>query len=78
MSQKSSGSEKVNGREGEAEYQDFPSKFFYLTMPNHFVREHFYAVFQKLSGSGKFMPKRGLSRFSIGSFCVSQCHSQCQ
>ena len=55
------------------EYQDFPSKFFYLIMPNHFVREHFYAVFQKLSGSGMFMPKRGLSRFSIGIFCISQC-----
>ena len=59
-------------KRGGEEYQDFPSKFFYLTMPNHFVREHFYAVFQKHSGSGKFMPKRGLSRFSIRKFCVSQ------
>ena len=55
------------------EYQDFPSKFFHLTMLNHFVREHSYVVFQKLSGSRKFMPKRGLSRFSVENYCVSQC-----
>ena len=33
--------------------QDFPSKFFCLTVPKHFVEEAFYAVFQKISGSQK-------------------------
>ena len=55
------------------EYQDFPSKVFHLTMPINFVGEHFYAVFQKLSDSGKFMPKRGLSHLSIENYFLSQC-----
>ena len=32
---------------------DFPSKFFCLTVSNHFVEEPFYAVFQKISVSEK-------------------------
>ena len=34
-------------------YQDFPSKFFCLTMPKSSVGELFCAVFQKNSGSEK-------------------------
>ena len=54
------------------EYQDFPSKFFHLTMPIHFVWEQFYAVFQKFADSGNFMPKKGLSQVSIENYFVSQ------
>ena len=32
---------------------DFPSKFFCLTAPKRSVEESFYAVYQKVSGSGK-------------------------
>ena len=32
---------------------DFPSKFFCLIVPKHFVEEPFYAVFQKISGGEK-------------------------
>ena len=39
--QKSSGSEKVYGQEGGGEYQDFPSNFFGLTVPEIFVEESF-------------------------------------
>ncbi len=40
-------------------YQDFPSKIFCLRMPKKFIGEPFCAVFQKTSGSEKFMDKRG-------------------
>ena len=33
----------------EGECQDFPTKFFCLLVPKHFVEEPFYAVFQKTS-----------------------------
>ena len=50
---------------------DFPSNFFCLTVPKHFVEEPFCAVFQNLSGSEKFTDKKGgggLSKFSVGNF----------
>ena len=34
-------------------YQDFPAKFFCLTVPKPFVEEPFYAVFQKISANEK-------------------------
>ena len=40
-------------------YQDFPSKIFCLRVPKKFIGEPFCAVFQKTSGSEKFMDKRG-------------------
>ena len=47
----------MDKREG-AEYQDFPSKIFCLTVPKLFVEEHFYVVFQKTSGGEKFIGKK--------------------
>ena len=38
---------------------DFPSKYFCLTVPKHFVEEPFCAVFQNYSGSEKFYGKKG-------------------
>ena len=38
-----------------------------------FRKRPFCAVFQKKTGSEKFLPDRGLSRFSIKKFLVSQC-----
>ena len=42
-------------------------------MPKNFVGEPFCAVFQKISGSEKFMDKREgeLSRFSFEIFCLT-------
>ena len=51
-----SGIEKVWTRGwggGGGECQDFPSKFFFLTVPKFFVEEPFYAVFQKIAGNEK-------------------------
>ena len=50
--QKKSGSQKDYVKYGGI-YQDFPSKFFNLTMPKTFATEPFCVVFQKTSGSGK-------------------------
>ncbi len=41
------------------EYQHFPSKIFCLTVPKIFAGETLCAVFQKFSGSEKFMDKSG-------------------
>ena len=41
------------------EYQDFPSKFFCLTVPKNFAGEPFSAVFQKFPVAKKFMDKGG-------------------
>ena len=46
-------------------------EFFCLTVPKNFVAEPFSALFQKISGSQKFMDKRwggGVSRFSVEDF----------
>ena len=46
----------------------FSVEIFCLTVPKNFVGEPFCAVFQKISGSQKFMDKRGgggVSRFSV-------------
>ena len=43
----------MDKRGGGGKYQDFPSKFFCLTMPKFSVGELFCAVFQKNSGSEK-------------------------
>ena len=61
--------DKRGGGRGVTEYQDFPSKLC-LTVPKTFVGEPFCAAFQKISGSQKFMDKRGggISRFSFKSF----------
>ena len=40
MFEKNSSIEKVHGQEGGGKYQDFPSKFFWLTVPENFVGEH--------------------------------------
>ena len=50
-------SKKIMDRRGEAgrEQHSFLSKYFCLTVPKHFVAEPFYAVFQKISGSEKFI-----------------------
>ena len=48
-----SGTEKNYASEGYVTIFDFPSKFFYLTMPKDFVGESFCAAFQKFSGRGK-------------------------
>ena len=40
-------------RRGGGEYQHFPSKTFYLTVPKVFVEEPFCAAFQKTSASEK-------------------------
>ena len=47
---------------------------FGLTVPKKFKGEHFYAVFQKISGSENLMHKRGGGniRFSLRNFFVSQ------
>ena len=45
---------------GGGEYQDFPSKFFCLTVPKNFVGEHFCAVFQKICGSEKVYGSEGV------------------
>ena len=50
--------DKRGGGRGVTEYQDFPSKLC-LTVPKNFVGEPFCAAFQKISGSQKFMDKRG-------------------
>ena len=42
-----------NSMDNKGGYQDFPSKFFYLTMPKTFARKLFCLVFQKTSGSEK-------------------------
>ena len=41
----------------EAYVTIFRQIFFCLTVPKHFVEEPSYAVFQKISGSEKFMEK---------------------
>ena len=43
----------MDKRGGVWGYQDFPSKYFCLTMPKTFVGEPFCALFQKRSGSEK-------------------------
>ena len=50
--------------------QDFPSKRFCLTLPKNFIGEHFCALFQKTSGSEKFLWIRGglASGFSVDKF----------
>ena len=55
---------------GEGEYQDFPSKFFCLTVPKNFAGEPFSAVLQKFPVAKKFMDKGGggVSRFSVENF----------
>ena len=58
-------------RKGLGEYQEFPSKYFCLTLPKNFVGERFCDVFKKNSGSEKaFRKKRGqgVSRFSVKNF----------
>ena len=50
--------DKRGGGRGVTEYQVFPSKLC-LTVPKNFVGEPFCAAFQKISGSQKFMDKRG-------------------
>ena len=40
-------------KEGGVENQDFPSKFFCVTVPKKFAGEPFFALFQKNSGSEK-------------------------
>ena len=53
------------------EYQDFPSKFFCLTVPKIFVGESFTVAV--ISGTGKvWIRKGGVSRFSVENF-LSQC-----
>ena len=48
---------------------DFPSKNFCVTVTNHFIEEPFCAVFQKNSGSKKFMDKKGgVSKISVEKF----------
>ena len=42
-----------NSMDNKGGYQDFPSKFFCLTMPKTFARKLFCVVFQKTSGSEK-------------------------
>ncbi len=41
------------------EYQHFPSKIFCLSVPKIFAGETLCAVLQKISGSKKFVNKRG-------------------
>ena len=56
----------------------FRRKFFCLTVPKNFVGEPFCAVFQKISGSEKFMDKRGgggVSSFSIEIFLFHSAES---
>ena len=67
------GIDKVWTRGGGRQYQDFPSKFFCLTVPEEFLREHFRVSF--ISGMGNFLLQRVMSRFSIlcRNFFVSQC-----
>ena len=58
---------------GEGECQDFPSKFYCLTVPETFVWQPFQAVFQKTSGSENFMDKKEgeVSRFVLKIFCLN-------
>ena len=48
---------KFMDKRGEGYYLNFSSKIFCLTVPNHFVEEHFSAVFQKIAGSEKVYGK---------------------
>ena len=45
-------------------YHDFPSEIFCLPVPKHFVRGTL-LCFRKFRVSKNFMPKRGISRFSV-------------
>ena len=56
------------------EYQEFPSKNFYLTVPKNFVGEPFCDVCHKLSGCQKFMENRGrreYQEFLSKVFCLT-------
>ena len=53
----------------------FRRKCFCLRVPKNFVGENFCAVLQKISGSEKIMDKRGVSRFSVERFFVSECRN---
>ena len=57
----------------EGEVSRFFSKLFCLTVPEDFVEEPFYAVFQKRSGSGKVFGKEGGGDINISfeNFCSS-------
>ena len=50
---------------------DFPSKLICLTVPKHFVREAFYAAFQKYSGNEKFCLRREYHDFLSPFFCLT-------
>ena len=59
----------------------FPVEIFCLTVPKNAVGEHFCAVFQKISGSKKFMHEKGgrrVSRFPVENFFVSRCQKNCR
>ena len=72
-----SGIEKVWIRGGGRRkgVSQFSVENFCFTMPKTFVGEHFCAVFQKNSGSKKYMDKSGGGGIKIfrRSFFVSQC-----
>ena len=58
----------------EGDYLIFPSENFCLTVPKHFVEETLSAVFQKNSGSEKFLDKKvggGCLNFSSKIFCFT-------
>ena len=57
------GIDKVWTRGGGRQYQDFPSNFFCLTVPEEFLGEHFRVSLN--SGMGNFLLQRVMSRFSI-------------
>ena len=67
---------KFMEKKWEGDYLKFPSKYFCLTVPKHFVEEPFYAVFQK-SSVGENVYGRELGRGSIDvfrrKFLVSKC-----
>ena len=61
-------------RKGLGEYQEFPSKYFCLTLPKNFVGERFCDVFKKNSGSEKAFRKKGgreYQDFPSKTFCLT-------
>ena len=68
-------------RREEGDYKNFPSNFFCLTVPKHFVEEPFCAVFQKTSGGEKVYGKDwgvGSSKFPVENFLSHSTETFCR
>ena len=78
MFHKNPSAEKFLDKRGEEDEGSITK--FLLTVPKNFVEEPFCAVFQQISGSEKFMDKKGgggVSKFSVENF-LSQSAEKCR